>query len=355
MEPWPSSSTPVFGLYNQAELRSEQLLGLLHMEPSYRVHHVPCSAPEDRSPLDEWRRKICQWSFRVVDHFQLDRECVSVAANILDRFLVSYHPNNEENDEKITTPQCLCPACKRAIDSSTYQLAAMSSLYLSIKLHIDNGSEGDCSRRKQFRLETFTDLSRGMFTSDDICKMEQTILQTVGWRVCTPTPMTFVSYFLTLLPLRTDRVSHSFELVIHVLRELSRYLTELAVCLGSDCIYQPSSKVGFATLLVSMDLLTPQALPLSLRNKFFHRVHRLCQWSQTDSTAIEYLRDLLQQTLLPEMLLVNSDSTHPIALARDCDLLDMHRIGSTATPLTPPRKGRIEWEESQASPVSVIR
>ena len=54
-------------------LLRDQLLVLLETEPVYTVTHVPCQfVGHRRRPLEleEWRRKICQWSFRVVDHLR---------------------------------------------------------------------------------------------------------------------------------------------------------------------------------------------------------------------------------------------------------------------------------------------
>jgi ferredoxin-thioredoxin reductase catalytic subunit len=51
----------------------DQLAGMLRQEAKYMVNHVPCRSlsHETRPELEEWRRKICQWSYRVIDHFRL--------------------------------------------------------------------------------------------------------------------------------------------------------------------------------------------------------------------------------------------------------------------------------------------
>jgi len=57
----------------QGALWSDQLRALLQQEQKYQVQHIPCcsSKPDQRPELEEWRRKICQWSYRVIDHFRL--------------------------------------------------------------------------------------------------------------------------------------------------------------------------------------------------------------------------------------------------------------------------------------------
>jgi hypothetical protein len=326
-----STLLPTFAPAQDSELLREQLLGLLGTEQCYTVEHVPCKAvflPEDDNvPLEEWRRKICQWSFRVIDHFRLDREVVTLGMNIFDRFLVA-HPSEENSRSRL----CSCPSCKRSVDSRTYQLAAMTSLYLAVKLH-SAGSEEEFNRRRRFKLCSFVELSRGQFDSQDLCAMERTILFTLKWKVNSPTPMTFVTYFLNLLmPEREAMPPHArnnYDLVLHVLRELSRYLTELAVCLGSDCTSERQSHVGFAAIMVSMDLLTYQALSAPVRDAFTHAVVSTSGWKARELDVCENLRSQLQQALWPEMLLDESeqaDAGHPISLARDYGLLDIDQI-----------------------------
>jgi hypothetical protein len=326
-----STLMPAFASAQDPELLREQLLGLMKTEKFYTVENIPCRAiflPEDDSvPLEEWRRKICQWSFRVIDHFRLDREVVTLGMNIFDRFLLA-HPG----DENALSRSCSCPSCKRSVDSRTYQLAAMTSLYLAVKLH-SAGSEEEFNRRRRFKLCSFVELSRGQFDSKDICAMERTILSTLNWKVNSPTPMTFVTYLLNLLmpprDLMPPHARNNYDLVMHVLRELSRYLTELAVCLGSDCTSERQSHVGFAAIMVSMDLLTYQALSASVRNAFTRAVVSTCGWTAKELDICKKLRSHLQQALWPEMLLDESEQTdagHPISMARDYGLLDMDQI-----------------------------
>jgi Cyclin, N-terminal domain/Cyclin, C-terminal domain len=351
--------------YNQAPdpvLLHDQLVRLLSTEAGYTIRRVPCQQlnplPEtERIPLEDWRRKICQWSYRVIDHFRLDREVVSLGMNIFDRFLVAHPPTrNMEND---ASSCCTCPSCKRSVDSRTYQLGAMTCLYLAIKLQAETESDCGTSRRKRFRLTSFVDLSRGQFCGEDIVAMEQTLLATLRWRVSAPTPMTFVSHLLSMLPpvAQQDRQTWSLcsqsdnDLVLHVLQELSRYLTELTVCLGSELSFYPASQLAFASIIVSMDLVTVAALPLQNRDVFALQVYNLCQWNGGQE-SIHYLCSKLQKSLWPEMLLdACTDSGHPITIARDNGLLDMDRVyhmhdnaqslptaGSSSPPSSPSRE-----------------
>ena len=293
--------------------------------------------------------------------------------NIFDRFLIQY--NNEvrvREDEDFEA--CPCPSCRRLLDSRTYQLAAMTSLYLAIKLCVtytdDQEHEGSfeslhCmssqhqpNRKIAFRLQSFAELSRGQFVPQDICDMEQSLLATVRWRVHPPTPMLFVTYLLNaLLPVQGD-YSGRFDLVLHVVRELARYCTELAVCLGIECSSDPASAVALAAIEESMDLLTYEALPQALRELFRQRSRNIMPPSP------RRLREALLTAILPELIVDNNDSAeHPISMARDFGFLDVERLLcptgprlASTPPLSPKHScsGGVRTQQ-HTSPISVRR
>ena len=91
-----------------------------------------------------WREKICEWSYQVIDHFDFSREVVSVSIHFLDRYL-STRPVNEK----------------------LFQLAAMTTLYLAIKLY----EPGTLS------MESMIELSRGYFMVEQMAEMELSILR----------------------------------------------------------------------------------------------------------------------------------------------------------------------------------
>jgi Cyclin, N-terminal domain len=93
---------------------------------------------------DVWREKICEWSYQVIDHFDFSREVVSVSINYLDRFLAS-----------------------RRVNKKVFQLAAMTTLFLAIKL-FEPG---------RLAIQSMTELSRGYFSVDQMIAMEACILR----------------------------------------------------------------------------------------------------------------------------------------------------------------------------------
>jgi hypothetical protein len=337
-------------------LAIDQLLAILKTEQSYKVSNIPCIASMDKSnqlPYGEWRRKICQWCFKVVDHFGLDREVVSCGMNIFDRYLAS-RPRSYNADT------CPCPACQKSIDSRFFQLSAMTSLYLAMKMFSDSSGEYN-SRR--LRLNAFVELSRGQFTAENVSRMESSILQDLKWKVNPPTPMTVVPFLLRLMPSRRffpSSCGQSYDLVLHVLHELARYLSELSVCLGSvSTVYTPS-QIAYASVLVSMDLLTCTALPSPVRKAFNEAVVQNSAFSggtilTPHDESIQALQERLRQSFWPEMLVDDYDSAdigHPIFMAKEFGLLDMTSIVSSQ-PQVPCKRTTPSQNTWEGSPVSV--
>lgn len=97
---------------------------------------------------DIWREKICEWSYQVIDHFDFSREIVSISIHYLDRFLAT-----------------------RPCNKKVFQLAAMTTLFLAIKLY----EPGKLS------MYSMIELSRGYFKVEQMLAMEVSILRYVGF------------------------------------------------------------------------------------------------------------------------------------------------------------------------------
>ena len=91
-----------------------------------------------------WRERICEWSYQVVDHFDFSRETVAISMHMLDRYLST-----------------------KQVNKQVFQLAAMTCLYLSIKLN-ETG---------RLSMAAMIELSRGFFTIDQMKSMEMLILR----------------------------------------------------------------------------------------------------------------------------------------------------------------------------------
>lgn len=106
------------------------------------------------------RTMIVDWCYEIVDKCQFDRDNVSIAMNLVDRFM-----NSPDSHDFL-------------YDRVRYQLVALTSLYVVIKL-----SETTVALSSKF----FASLSQGSYTSEVIEDMEMTLLQRLSWRLCPPT------------------------------------------------------------------------------------------------------------------------------------------------------------------------
>ena len=162
------------------------LCGLIRQEASYscgdylgKQHREAHSGLEDNKPQEvglnadpnavdaSCREKMCEWSYRVCDHFKVPRNIVAVAFSFLDRFV----------------NRCSC-------DRTAFKLASMTALYMATKVF--NG--------KQLSIVTLAELSRGEFDVSHISEMEMIMLRTLDWKLNPPTVQDFIQYFLTFLP-----------------------------------------------------------------------------------------------------------------------------------------------------------
>lgn len=182
-----------------------------------------------------WREKICEWCYQVIDHFDFNRETVSVSLNYLDRYLST-----------------------RPVNRKIFQLAAMTSLYIAIKLNEPG----------MLKLSCFVELSRGYFSAEHIIAMEDAILRALHWHVHPPTSLCFIRYFMMLLP--QERIS---PIATHEIKELSRFLTELSVCDYFFTTQKPSS-IALAGILLALESVNEARDPL-IRNRFINQVHQI--------------------------------------------------------------------------------
>lgn len=191
-------------------------------------------------PVDEdCRVKMCEWCYQVVDFCKFRRETVGIGMSYLDRFLC--------------TKQGLDALCNR----KQYQLAAMTALYVAIKLH------------EPLEMETslLADLSRGCYTEMEFVGMEQTILSALEFRVNGPTPLGFVQYIMALMP---EAVHPT---VAALVMDYARYQTELAVSEQSFVDIRPS-EVALAAVLNAVEGMDTNLLPLKLQGKFVRSIEK---------------------------------------------------------------------------------
>ena len=148
-----------FAIFRQQEVTVYSCKDYLSAEYQGMIHHsnnrntwsfnsemnsIESSISAKTSINECWRDKICEWSFQVIDHFDFNREIVSISLNYLDRYL------------------SVC-----VVNKKKFQLAAVTCLYIALKLY---GSSS-------LKITSFVELSRGYFTVDHIVAMEDAILR----------------------------------------------------------------------------------------------------------------------------------------------------------------------------------
>lgn len=277
----------------------------------------------------------------------IDREVVSCGLNIFDRFIFAIASKKSQQIRDKTRNQysikCSCTSYGKFIDRRTYQLAAMVSLYIAIKMRDQESAYNSRTKPKSFFKH-----ARDRFCADDIYGMELQMLHILQWKVDHPTPMTFVSYYLCLMCLaqqesRDSSAQEVNEIIFFLLQGIAKFITELSVCVGGICSLSPASQVARASILVAIELLTHEALSLEVRNAYKSALLNLdkCNgddtWNDSSNNyfSIFEIQKCLERSLTPEMLVVTTSDYkqnnsnrqyHPLSIARSLGLLDLSKL-----------------------------
>jgi hypothetical protein len=147
-----STSTPIAGsnLELQISTFSDHLMALLQREANiYSVplpmRYYPTEFAEEvddkkttTATIGPWRKRIASWMFDVVDHFQYDRNVVSIALWYIDRYvghLLVEEERNQRRGGSSTSSHAGTETDSQPIKRRHFQLIAVTSLYLAIKVH----------------------------------------------------------------------------------------------------------------------------------------------------------------------------------------------------------------------------
>ena len=157
---------------------------------SYTTNHNVDTIPIDTS----CREQMCEWTFRICNHFHIPRYLVGVAFNFLDRFL------------HVISASCC--------DRRSFKLASMTSLYIATKIFSpitnnnnnnnnnnshNNNNHNHHSYEPLLSINTLAELSRGEFEIQHIAQMELLMLELLEWKVHPPVVQDYVHYLLTYL------------------------------------------------------------------------------------------------------------------------------------------------------------
>lgn len=186
---------------------------------------------------------MCQWCYQVTDFCKFRREAVAVAISYLDRFLSSSSTR----------------AQKALYSKKEYQLASMTSLYISVKLF----------EPMVIDASLLAAISQGCYAESDIVAMEEEILRALSWRMNGPIVYDFISHLMAFLPKSAySRVDNE---VATVLLDFSKYQAEIAVC-DYDLSLMKSGDVALAALLNSIEGIDESVFKARSRFEFFLRI-----------------------------------------------------------------------------------
>jgi hypothetical protein len=165
------------------------------------------------------RVKMCEWCYQVVDYFKFQRETVQISMSYLDRFLATR-----------TGQKYLC-------DRAVYQLAAITCLYVAIKVH----------EPMELDMSLLAELSRGSYGVPEIMEMEDEILNELKWKMNPPTAMAIAQHMLSLLPSSLPIDARQ------ALMDVARYQTELCLYDYTASVLLNPSAVATAAVLNAFD------------------------------------------------------------------------------------------------------
>jgi hypothetical protein len=342
--------------------------GLLSRDFLYIVSHQGSASgpikPVKTTPRihAQWRPTIFEWFYKIIDHFLLEREIVAIAMDYVDRFLC--HPTSNVDSMSI----------------DMYQLVAMTSLYVAMKLHGGNDPGGHSSpwkiKRRTFCVKGFVKLSRGQFVPNDILTMETVLFKTLSWKMNPVTVICCMDSYMKLMPAPDEIYSGSviimkrLRLGHYVFYELSRYLVELAICINGITPYFETdhsgafinslapSTVAYAGILLAMDMMTTSAITTESREIFHKRLaeaqHEMISTGDAfhsyaesymlfDPNRIEVLniKNLIHKNFMPTLVLgplsPNNDSKtfHPFKVAEAAGMFNHHFFKKDVTAVLP--------------------
>jgi len=233
-------------------LMKEQMLGMLFRES--KLHKIATSL--SKTHLD-WRFKMCQWAYKVIDHFDLCRSCASLGMNFFDRYLeISRFDDDKEN----------------------FQLIAATALYMAIKIQ-DEMKDGNLVKTPQkLYISFFVHASRGLFSDQDMIRMEKHILCTLNWRVNPSIPSQFSEFFFHFFPshdCKDENDDQQENETMGLLCDVSLYLIEISTYDHILSAKMRPSVVAYSTLLVSLDSIDEAVITRESRSLFLKQLHLL--------------------------------------------------------------------------------
>jgi hypothetical protein len=195
------------------------------------LHEAPPAADEN------CRENMARWCYEVIALYKLRRETVAISMSYLDRFMA--------------TPE----GAVALLDNNIYQLAAITTLYMAIKLFEPGMVELSWLSKE---------LVDGRYMEAEFIEMEIKILHALNWHMHDPTPASFVNHLLALLPKAAQSVNTA---LMAAIIDYSLYQTEIAV-FDYKLETQNASSIAIAALANAFSYIGSHFLPMNTIDDF---------------------------------------------------------------------------------------
>jgi len=216
---------------------------------------------------------MCAWMYKVIDHFELDRQIVAISTSLFDRYIAKLS----------------------SVENREIKLICLTSLYIAIKTNMP---------RNLRSIDTFIQLAQGEYSRNEIESMERKMLFALQWLVNPPTAQTFLKYYLEF----TEHTSISKN-QIHILNEKATYIIEYMI-FSDKYPHEKFSSIAMASLIVAMSDIDQNIFSFQDQKEY------LC--------SLEYLTHITLKNIKP--------LTSKIQLALGNDGIDLHDVSFEIDP-----------------------
>ena len=209
------------------------------------------------------RAKVCKWVFDIVDRLKLNRETAIVEISYLDRVCSSTSSSR---------------AAKARGDRNEYQLVAVSSLFIAIKILELNILSADM----------LSYITKNMYTQDEITSCEEDILDALEWKMFGPTSVQFVDYIVALLP--GDMIKAKIQLRDESYRQLATT--------DYGCVPLRRSSLALAAVLNSLEHMHESVLSSDIKYGYLDVISMAFDIDVQKSPLIKAIKGRLHDMIL---------------------------------------------------------
>ena len=215
------------------------------------------------------RQRVIDWCYDIIDQCHLNREIMAVAMNLADRFMCI--PSRQQIELLYHRGQ--------------YQLLIVTALYVAVKMN----------EPIVYSSADFAAVTHDAYTATELEEMEQTLLSTLEWRCCVPTPQQIGMHILELLKLHllASKVIHPSSPTWNFLEEELAFQTQHAL---RDYFFanQRSSTVAVISILNAIEQVNDIEYEPLMRTLI---VKVLKKFEFEDSSTLLYSRHRLRSLI----------------------------------------------------------